>query len=782
MWSIRMLILGVLLTGCAGGDKSHDSATTALPFHPEGWASSARHGWAAKFQEQDCTACHGEDLTGGSSEVGCDYCHPVGWRSDCTFCHGGVDNSSGAPPHDIDGQDSDLSFAEHTSHVEPTNHPAWTCEECHHTPIDVLSEGHIFVGDSSAGVAELDFSAGLSFEGSYAGGGACSDLYCHGDGTSANGTVSSGAALDCAGCHGGVNNPETLSTVHEAHLDSETGCADCHADTVLDDETVSEPDLHVNGAIDLAFPSGMVETDGSCTGTCHEVEHTNATWTDGGFHPEDFEAPDQHGMEAKLQLQDCTTCHGADLDGGISSTSCDSCHTADWRTDCTYCHGGTDNETGAPPDDIHSSDTNANFDEHSIHVEEQDHPAWDCEQCHATPTDVMTEGHLFVGDDSPGVAEVSFAAGLSPDGIYAGAGSCSDLYCHGDGASTLGTANTGETTACGSCHGSDTAPGTLSIPHAAHFDEAVTCEECHGDTATNSDTIADPTFHVNGAVDFSFDSGMVYDGSTCLGTCHDVYHGDSTWAEDGFHETGWEDADIHGLAAKLQDQACTTCHGSDLTGGTSGADCDSCHTADWRTDCTYCHGGADNGTGAPPDFIDGSSTTLSFDEHTLHVEENDHPAYDCDQCHTKPTDVLSSGHIFVGDTTAAVSEVTFAAGLSTAGTYAGAGVCSNLYCHGDGNGTLGSKTTGTTVSCTSCHGGKGSSGSMSGHHSKHLGNEVNANCADCHGDTVSNNITIDDPTLHVNGSADTAFSSGMSWDGTFCTGSCHAEDHENKRW
>ena len=33
--------------------------------------------------------------------MSCDDCHDEGWRTDCVFCHGGVDDTTGAPPEDI---------------------------------------------------------------------------------------------------------------------------------------------------------------------------------------------------------------------------------------------------------------------------------------------------------------------------------------------------------------------------------------------------------------------------------------------------------------------------------------------------------------------------------------------------------------------------------------------------------------------------------------------------------------------------------------------------------
>ena len=70
------------------------------------------------------------------------------------------------------------------------------------------------------------------------------------------------------------------------------------------------------------------------------------------YHPVGYLEPELHGMDAKLQVEPCLDCHGADLLGGSSERSCDPCHDDDWRTRCTYCHGGEESEDGAPPRDI----------------------------------------------------------------------------------------------------------------------------------------------------------------------------------------------------------------------------------------------------------------------------------------------------------------------------------------------------------------------------------------------------------------------------------------------
>src|SRR5262245_24317996 len=71
---------------------------------------------------------------------------------------------------------------------------------------------------------------------------------------------------------------------------------------------------------------------------------------------------------------------------------------------------------------------------------------------------------------------------------------------------------------------------------------------------------------------------------------------------------------------------CTTCHGADFAGGTSGKSCLGCHT-EGPTACTVCH--AD----PPPTGA-----------HIAHRRK-----YDCSSCHDKPAKWDDVGHLFAED-------------------------------------------------------------------------------------------------------------------------------------
>ncbi len=248
-------------------------------YHPAGWAEPGAHGMAAKFQEDDCLGCHGADLTGGDVGVSCDECHAEGWRTDCTYCHGGGDNGTGAPPEDIDDQSTALSFAPHTAHVEDTDlHDAFACLQCHRTPDEALSTGHFLVGDDSPGVAETDLGDGLASRAEWNGTG-CSNNYCHGDGTGHNGSVDATDSVGgCNDCHDASGNGRHLSGRHEDHLEEGVSCTDCHGDTVSSATRIEDPSLHVDGEVQVTLPAGMTRAGNECTGACHGENHRGEDW------------------------------------------------------------------------------------------------------------------------------------------------------------------------------------------------------------------------------------------------------------------------------------------------------------------------------------------------------------------------------------------------------------------------------------------------------------------------------------------------------------------------
>lgn len=248
------------------------------PYHPPDWALRENHGVAANLQtDGDCRSCHGPDLLGDGDAASCDACHTPGWRTDCTLCHGGGLNTSGAPPKDVDGETAPnlISFPSHPAHIEA----GYGCVQCHYTPTDYLTNGHVF-GDVTPGYGEVDYTGGYSPIATYANG-QCSNTYCHGNGRDDNGTVAGGQApLGCTSCHPNAGSApaewQQMSGRHLLHLQVGSACYECHGNTVDAANNVIGPQYHVNRQKDLYNPA--MTLGATCTGTCHGYNHAGAGW------------------------------------------------------------------------------------------------------------------------------------------------------------------------------------------------------------------------------------------------------------------------------------------------------------------------------------------------------------------------------------------------------------------------------------------------------------------------------------------------------------------------
>jgi predicted CxxxxCH...CXXCH cytochrome family protein len=502
-----------------------------------------------------------------------------------------------------------------------------------------------------------------------------------------------------------------------------------------------------------------------------------------------------HGREALLRLQECTACHGADLDGG-SAQGCDGCHTdsghAGWRSDCVYCHGGADGDTaGAPPEDIdgQTRPTAISFSAHRAHLDADIHPAWDCRTCHngsQTYADAFSDpNHWF--DTTPQVAEVRFY-GAAAGTVYA-SGTCSSSYCHGNGQQPGSQADSATPLDCDGCHSWAFDRGDLSGTHALHLGvSGVTCADCHGAVVDAAGTVVAPARHVDGDADVDLGAAVGWSAatSTCTNSCHSHTHNNTGW--NGGHPPGYDDPLAHGQDALFIESDCATsgCHGTDLGGGAAGQGCDSCHTPNWRADCTFCHGGTavTRSTGMPPEDLDNTTNeaNITFMAHPEHGDGDTHPLWGCDVCHGAASagygDALTDpGHWL--DASPGLAEVSFT-GIAAGGSYASAtSTCSGLYCHGTGLADGSEVDSNTGLGCAGCHGDPPNTGGHRDHdHDRYP-------CAECHAATSNSAGAIIGANVHVDGSVDVEMNAALnsvSWTGSRCTGSCHGDGHSNEGW
>ncbi len=419
----------------------------------------------------------------------------------CTTCHGTAGESP-APPRGTTGNTSttDRGVGAHRSHLgTSTWHKEVTCDSCHVVPNNPSDVGHndtAWPAELTWGALSVTNGATPSFDGATT---TCSGVYCHGATLLPGGSnttpdwtsVGTGEAA-CGTCHslppGGTHT-------------TSTACQACHGSVVDASKTIIAPDLHIDGTVQVV-----------------------------NSHPTGWVSPTQHGAAANSQgVATCQACHGTNLDGGTVGVSCDTCH-SNWKTNCTFCHGGTDNTTGAPPESIDGVTTRTvlSVGAHTEHVSDTNiHLGWNCDQCHVTPTSALSAGHI----DGDGRAEVSFGA-LNPAGTYAPAsGTCAELYCHGNGSSLLGTMvwSADSTTDCGSCHANYFPPDVtdlqaMSGQHDKHVRlRGYSCDTCHGANVDSTGNLRKLDRHIDGLVDVTwpaFDPNACVGAGECGAACH----------------------------------------------------------------------------------------------------------------------------------------------------------------------------------------------------------------------------------------------------------------------
>lgn len=416
--------------------------------------------------------------------------------------------------------------------------------------------------------------------------------------------------------------------------------------------------------------------------------------------------------------------HNGVASGTHGKAACVNCHfhnneTGSFVADCSACHGfpptlnaeGTGTLGGFAVDiDNNRSYKYTNIQEFTPRVEFKDesktphkrHAAggsdygFGCDNCHSQAFS-GTNTHL-----NGNFQDVNFGA-LASTGSYnpAGAGACSNVYCHSNGnagAPTYATitwqGTAGSISDCTACHGNDAttmdaANKKNSVSHQKHLGagggmgKSYACNVCHVATASSANSLVAASksvggAHVNGQadVDFLTTGGVLYNALSAGGfngadnTCSNVYcHSDG---KGNYATPDWD------LAAS---GACGTCHSITPTSGSHAAHI-SANGA--NIGCADCHGVGAN-TGAHAGHVNGAIDYLAFVDscnacHTIEAGDvalvwGNQATATCDACHGG---------------TSATSYVDASSNLRSAPTkaaYAGAG-------HGK---------TGVAQLCTGCH-------------------------------------------------------------------------------
>jgi predicted CxxxxCH...CXXCH cytochrome family protein len=649
--------------------------------------------------------------------AGCTKARPAATetRDRCAACHGSSDNP--APPVSVSGASStsDVAVGAHQAHLrDGALRGAVACDECHVVPATTDAAGHMDSDRATVTFGALASAAGAEPTWSHEQA-SCGAVYCHGNFPGGNRDVVAWTQVDGSQKRCGTSCHATPPAAPHPTVAASATCAGCHPETMRPDGTLNlESGTHINGQIE-AF----------------------------GGHPDGWTDPTHHGYEANRTIAGCRACHGTDLAGGTSGVSCDQCHAPTWRTDCSFCHGDpTRAVNGAAPPlgtEGETSSSTLAVGAHQQHLTDSAiRTAVACSDCHAVPTDLTH-------DD--GVVDLSWSplahAGDAMPTWDRPRGECTN-YCHG--ATLAGGALTAPTwtqvdgtqASCGTCHG---AP-----PPAPHPNDNA-CAGCHPATVTAGGTIdTGGGKHINGVLDIT----------------------------GGGHPPGWQDKAAHGYAANRSLAACASCHGADLTGGTATVSCDGCHAANWRTDCTFCHGEPTTGQAAPPVDTQGHSATsfISVGAHTSHMSPALSSPLTCDACHNVPTDVLTPGHIDATSATVTFGTLARTGGVTPTWSHTSA-TCASAYCHGAFSGgastnqPLWTTVNGTQMTCLSCHGAPPGTG----RHSLHSGHGVG--CGSCHAGYSS---TAVNRSTHVNGVKNLSINYNSS------TRTCSPPCHSSATW
>ena len=423
------------------------------------------------------------------------------WDEDCTqlcFEEGHCGTDPGCVPRDEEGCDGCACEAAVCAEESGCCTDEWNddcvelCQEagsCQGTPTDPTCGDGACNGDETCEGCPGDCGACAAVCGDGACNGAEACATCPGDCGVCAGACGDGACdagEDCASCPGDCGACPV--NCGDDTCDADETCDNCPADC-----TCSCGDGNCNGA----------ETILTCHGDCAPG------WMSAG-------GADFHGQALYDDVNSCGMCHGgATLNGGVRS--CELCHPG-WKTNCTFCHGGMDNQLGSPPWGVDDeTETSARqVGAHTAHVSASaTKVAYDCSMCHVVPTDIFSAGHI----DGDGFAELSMSD--CNGGSYASP-TCSSVYCHGNGKSTNagGSATwTGGGMGCQSCHPSNNLSNT-------HGDHGFACGTCHGLTVSGSSTIIDPVMHINCVKDVSGSFNYNASNRQCSSiSCH----GSETW-------------------------------------------------------------------------------------------------------------------------------------------------------------------------------------------------------------------------------------------------------------
>jgi hypothetical protein len=328
---------------------------------------------------------------------------------------------------------------------------------------------------------------------------------------------------------------------------------------------------------------------------------------DTGKHTAGWANPDVHGATAKGRVgssagfSTCEECHNADFSGGISDTSCFTCHgvsaphpAAPWRSART--HATTDESNAPVCANCHTNGANSTVQPSPPAAAGTPAGCFNGTLCHAAPGHPAGWGNpaqhgASAKSQANGFSQCQPCHGANFAGLNAAPSCLQDALCHG--ATVTSPHPPTPWTSGGSVRThTDTNTGNASV-----------CALCHtgGANMTSLPTPTNPAAGTPGC----------FNSTLC--------HGQAG------HAAGWASPGAHGAAAKSTPSVsamqgfstCQTCHGNAFSGG----------TATTCLNTAGCHGAGVNSPHARAPWISSISSTMT------HTSTNTANATMCGYCH-----------------------------------------------------------------------------------------------------------------------------------------------------
>ncbi len=552
--------------------------------------------------------------------------------------------------------------------------------------------------------------------------GSCTNLYCHSNVQTNNGTSPPnryatpqwGTSTNCGSCHDEPN----LSGGHPQHTGAGvTGfdCRICHGSG-----GDANPLNHANGKVDFLF-GGLADNT--------HYSYSSAKVAGSGAYGSCYNS-NCHGRRPKGDLV------WAPANPAIAL--CDKCHSGSATTGGFY---GTTGPNGT------RSNTDPYVGAHFQHITSMPvklSAKYDCDECHNTPTGPYSPGHIdsqlpaeltFGTTASSGVINNYTSASHQPAYSY-GAKQCSNIWCHGAGmASVEGTGLYGSAISDGATPNANRiASPTWNSPFLAGT--SADCQKCHA---------SPPPAPLSGYTHWDDDNNRPFLMTECW-KCHNSVNTAGTgFANASRHANGVVDS-------------CLECHGlppvdantlvnppiNALNSGMAGAHQGHFLNPNIGKRCTICHY---NYSYTMPSY----KLEIGFNAFGGKVSRGTFYGYSTlTNSYSQPIVYFSTR----SSTTVRRTNNKNSVNLNT---------CQNLYCHGGGTNTLpalggGSNTKPnwedgfTQAECGACHGVTSNTYKSKGSHGAHVGTafgDPHIECVNCHGIKTNN--------YHVNGKVEWQF-------------------------